>query len=141
MKASPEERLDSWLSCRSAETQHLEFKQAVVLGNPKQKVEVLKDLTGMGNGGGGTVVYGVAEEKTPTGESVASHVVELTDPEVLTALKGIVDSGVRPTLRVQWSRADRPDKAAARRPPTESRAAGGSPPTIRPGRNGSVPPA
>jgi hypothetical protein len=104
----PDERLQNWLTRRIAEGQHIEFKGDLALGNKKGKIEALKDLTGMGNGGGGVVVFGVAEAKTPDGESVADHITELTDPILPVQLKDIIDSGVRPTLRVNFARAEQP---------------------------------
>jgi len=107
--AAPEERLQNWLTGRIGESQHLEFKGDLALGNKKDKVEALKDLTGMGNGGGGVVAFGVAEVKTPDGESVADHIAALTDPMLPVRLKDIASSGVRPTLRVTFSRVDLSD--------------------------------
>ncbi len=93
-----QQRLDSWLSSELPEGQHFEIKREVQLASPSEKRELLKDLTGMGNGGGGTVVFGLAE-KTVSGSSVPDYVTALSDRGLLGRIENLVSSTVRPTLR------------------------------------------
>jgi hypothetical protein len=44
------------------ESQDLEFKGALALGSEKENQELRKDVLAMANGGGGTIIFGVAED-------------------------------------------------------------------------------
>jgi hypothetical protein len=78
------------------ESQSLEFKQTQELQTRKQRAELLKDLTGMGNGGGGTVLYGVIEDDE--GKNIAVGLNPLDDPGIQGRIENIVRAGVRPPL-------------------------------------------
>ena len=93
-------RLETWIAVGEYEGQHFEVKSDLDLGTRSQTTEAMKDLTSMGNGGGGTVVFGVAERKT-NGLSRADHLTPLTDRSMLTRLADIVADSVRPSLA--WS--------------------------------------
>jgi hypothetical protein len=95
---APDERLRVWLETSAVEDQHFDIKQTLDLTSESQRKELLKDLTGMGNGGGGTVAFGVAERVVGS-ESVADHVVPLTDRALLGRLRDTIANAVRPTLR------------------------------------------
>jgi hypothetical protein len=95
---SPAERLRIWLDTAAVEDQHFDVKQALELATELQRRELLKDLTGMGNGGGGTVAFGIAERVVGS-EAVADHVVELTDRSLIGRLRDTIANAVRPTLR------------------------------------------
>lgn len=91
------QRVDTWISAGEYEGQHFEVKGELDLGTRKATVEVLKDLTSMGNGGGGTVVFGIAERKE-NGRSRADHVTPITDRTLVTRLADVVADCVRPSL-------------------------------------------
>jgi hypothetical protein len=79
------------------EGQRLDFKQTVDISSTPDKRELLKDLTAMGNGGGGTLAFGIAERKD--GElSFADTVTPLTDRSLVRRAANLVLSTVRPTL-------------------------------------------
>jgi hypothetical protein len=78
------------------ESPSLEYKSELPLGSRRERVEVLKDLTGMGNGGGGTVIFGISED--PELDGVPGALAPLTDMGLIGALEDIARSGVRPTL-------------------------------------------
>jgi len=78
------------------ESPSVEYKSALNIKTLKQRLEVLKDLTGMGNSGGGTVIFGVAED--PQREGVPLVTETLVDRRVVGVLEDIVRSGVRPPL-------------------------------------------
>ncbi|MBI4883961.1 MAG: ATP-binding protein [Actinobacteria bacterium] len=98
MSGAQADQLQRWLDDRAPEGQRLDFKQALHLVSKSDKRETLKDLTAMGNGGGGMLVFGVAEAKAD-GETVADYVVELTDPALPGRLRDLIATSVRPTLR------------------------------------------
>lgn len=95
--ANAASRLDSWLDGTVPEGQRLDFKETVHLDSKPQKLELLKDLTAMGNGGGGTVVVGVAERKVDD-LSVADVVVPLDDRSLTSRMADLILDSVRPTL-------------------------------------------
>ncbi|MEZ0239003.1 MAG: helix-turn-helix domain-containing protein [Methylophilaceae bacterium] len=61
----------------------LEFKRGESLGSTnRQKGELVKDVSGFANGGGGTIIYGIAEKKTTSGATVAACLAPVTDPMI-----------------------------------------------------------
>ncbi len=84
----------------------LEYKQALVLDPDEKRLETLKDLSGLGNGGGATVIYGVARD--PNNAELPSGIVPLTDPVLPGRLEDIVRSGIHPPLLASYSRLAHP---------------------------------
>lgn len=84
------------------ESTPLEYKRALELVNQGQRLEALKDLTGMANGGGGTVLYGVAE--TSGEHPVPEELCPLEDLRIVGILEDVVRSAVRPPLLVDYGR-------------------------------------
>ncbi|MHB8290526.1 MAG: AlbA family DNA-binding domain-containing protein [Acidimicrobiales bacterium] len=77
------------------ESSSLEYKSQLTLATKDQKLELLKDLTGMANGGGGTVVYGVTEHpKTSSAQSLTP----LPAPSITGVIEDIVRAGIHPPL-------------------------------------------
>lgn len=89
------------LDARIPESGSLEYKRDLELGGRSQRIEALKDLTGMANGGGGTILYGVAE--APDGEPVPEALHPLTDMRVVGVLEDVVRSSVRPPLMWEYT--------------------------------------
>jgi len=90
------EQLERLVAHGVPESASLEYKEALPLRTTKEKLEALKDLSGMANGGGGTVIFGIEE-----GEGdwpVASAVRGLTDWSLPGRLEDIVRSGIQPPL-------------------------------------------
>lgn len=84
----------------AVETPTLEFKQSLPFTSRSQRVEALKDLTGMGNGGGGTVIFGVRESE---GEiPVAEAITPLVDRSVVSRLENAARSSVRPPILMDY---------------------------------------
>src|SRR2546428_11579317 len=50
------------------ETLHLDYKRELTLGDKESKKEFLRDLTAFANAEGGTINYGVAEERDAAGK-------------------------------------------------------------------------
>ncbi len=97
MPRSANQRLETWLSGTIPEGQRLDFKQELHVTTASERQELLKDLTAMGNGGGGTIAFGIAERKAGE-ESFADHVTPLTDRADLGRMTDLILSTVRPTL-------------------------------------------
>lgn len=81
---------------RAVESPSLEFKRELSLATPSERTEALKDLTAMGNGGGGTLVYGVDEAEGDW--PAASALVPMTDRSLVARIEDVVRDGVRPPL-------------------------------------------
>jgi hypothetical protein len=81
---------------RIPEGQALEYKRLVELKGPKQRRELLKDVSGMGNGGGGTLVFGVDED--PNEPSYPLAVVPLGDLTLVPQIEDILHSGLNPPM-------------------------------------------
>lgn len=105
--SSPADRLRTWLDTPAVEDQHFDIKQTLDLSTEAQRKEVLKDLTGMGNGGGGTVAFGIAERVLGS-EAVADRIVELTDPSLVSRLRDMIANTVRPALRWRAETVEQP---------------------------------
>jgi hypothetical protein len=91
---------------RIPESGSLEYKERLELETDAQKRELLKDLTGMGNGGGGTIIYGVMETDDRSGHP--AQLAPLTDPALPGRLEDVVRNAVRPPLimDLQWVEVD-----------------------------------
>jgi hypothetical protein len=91
---------------RIPESGSLEYKERLELETDAQKRELLKDLTGMGNGGGGTIIYGVMETGDRSGHP--AQLAPLTDPALPGRLEDVVRNAVRPPLimDLQWVEVD-----------------------------------
>ena len=74
-----------------AESPSLEFKRELPLQSPGARVESLKDLTAMANGGGGTVLYGIDEGDGDW--PAASALTALTDRRVVARLEDLCAMG------------------------------------------------
>jgi hypothetical protein len=99
------EELEELLRSRLPESAALEYKEHLILDTKEQKRELLKDLTAMGNGGGGTVLFGIEEDAHSAG--VPQRVKPLTDLALPARVEDVVRSGVRPPLlfrleRIPW---------------------------------------
>jgi len=83
---------------RIPENSALEYKSALSLDTQGEKKELLKDLTSMGNGGGGTLIFGMDEEP---GSNIAKALTPLANPGLVGVAEDVVTSAVRPPLL--WS--------------------------------------
>jgi Putative DNA-binding domain len=83
---------------RVRESRVLDFKQALALDEPKQRADVLSDLSGMANGGGGTVIYGIAESKDPSGAGIADRITPLVERSLVGRVLDILRDTIQPPL-------------------------------------------
>jgi hypothetical protein len=95
MRYPDRESIQGLLRNQIPESVSLEYKSEVLLDSRDQKRELLKDLSGMGNGGGGTLIFGIGEE---SGSSVAQTINPLQDRAQLGRIEDIVRSGIHPPL-------------------------------------------
>jgi hypothetical protein len=86
------------------ESAGLEYKVELRLDTRNQRAETLKDLTGMANGGGGTIIYGLAEG--PGDWPVPTNLTPLSDRKLIGRLENIVRAGVQPPLIVELEPVD-----------------------------------
>lgn len=107
MRFQSEADLQQLIDHRIPESASLEYKGDLPLGKPRERLEVLKDLTGMANGGGGTIIYGMAEERIDDWP-IADHLNPITDFGLVGKLENIWRDGVRPPLLVDYSTIDLP---------------------------------
>jgi hypothetical protein len=99
------EQLQRLIDARIPEAPSLEYKRDLNVGSRTERVELLKDLTGMANGGGGTILFGVEEDRT--GEvPVASELVGLDDRAVVGRVEDVARDGVRPPLLAEYKEID-----------------------------------
>jgi Putative DNA-binding domain len=89
---------------RVVESPSLELKRELDLGSRNSRIEALKDLTGIGNGGGGSIVYGMVENDDGT----AARVAPMSDRKLMGILEDIVRSGIRPPLLADFRALDDP---------------------------------
>lgn len=86
--------VEQLVELKVSESTVLEYKREVDLSGTSARRELLKDLTGMANGGGGSIIYGVEED----GHGSASRVVALATQSVVGQMRHIVQAGVQPPL-------------------------------------------
>lgn len=80
---------------RIPESVSLEYKSQVHLETRDERRELLKDLSGMGNGGGGTIVFGMDEESET---SIARSLTHIGDASVMGRIENIVRDAIHPPL-------------------------------------------
>jgi hypothetical protein len=97
------ETLEALVTDHLPESQVLEYKGDQVLDSREQKSELLKDLTGMGNGGGGTILIGVAEDDD---HLTAKELAPLSDPALKGRIENVARAGVQPPLLYELRRID-----------------------------------
>lgn len=85
------------------ESRVLEFKRELAIDKKAERAETLKDLTAMGNGGGGVVVFGVDEQRHPDGRVTSNRLCPLTDRSLQDRLHDIVRDAVFPPLLVEYT--------------------------------------
>jgi hypothetical protein len=84
-----------------AESVSLEFKDGAKLNSLSNdaRKDLVVDVTAMANSGGGTIIYGIAEQKQRDGRSVASSISPVTDERITQdRLREIIYSNTDPAL-------------------------------------------
>jgi hypothetical protein len=89
------EAIQRLIDLRIAENTTLEYKSQQLLSTTHDRRELLKDLTGMGNGGGGTLIFGMDEEEVT---NIAKCLTPLPDLSIVSQMEDIVISTVRPPM-------------------------------------------
>jgi hypothetical protein len=90
--------VESLIQNEIPESVSLEFKSELSLEGRDARRELLKDLTGMANGGGGSIIFGMEEESGTNAAKATSPLPALT---IIGQMQDIVRAGVRPPL--VWS--------------------------------------
>lgn len=102
MRFTSKSQIDDLVTHRVVESASLEFKGELHLDKQSERSEALKDLSGMGNGGGGTILYGVVEDNGKDWPA-ARAVAPLTDFSLQARLENIVRDGMHPPLLVDYT--------------------------------------
>ena len=90
----------------ATESRTLEFKRELNLATAAQRVECMKDLTAMGNSGGGLVVFGVAESARADGVGVAADIVPIENRGLVPRLHDALRDSVFPPLLIELHEVD-----------------------------------
>jgi schlafen family protein/4-fold beta-flower domain-containing protein len=87
------------LAHKIPESPSLEYKSTLSLSNSGERRETLKDLTGIGNGGGGSILFGIEEDGEHDG--VPTALTPLHDAMLIGILEDICRTSVRPPLLME----------------------------------------
>ena len=82
---------------RVREVSALEFKSDAPLDSDEAKKKLLRDITSMGNSGGGTLIFGLTSDDS-SGVGVAKQFSPIANPAILSIMENIVRDVVRPPL-------------------------------------------
>jgi len=82
---------------RTREVPALEFKSDAPLDGDAARKKLLRDLTSMGNSGGGTIIFGL-EADNLSGVGIAKRITPLHNPAFVSTIENIVRDVVRPPL-------------------------------------------
>jgi len=99
------EALQSLVSAGVPESASIEYKRELHIVTRAERLEVLKDLSGMGNGGGGSVIYGI-EEDSGSDWPVPVAITPLTERGAIGRLEDITRVGIQPPLLCQLTTVD-----------------------------------
>jgi hypothetical protein len=86
---------------RRRETQTLDFKGELHLDTDGQKREAERDALGMATGGGGVIVYGIAEVELADGAKAAGRLDAFRDGTLRDRLERVLDARGQPRLPFQ----------------------------------------
>jgi|GEM_PF-3483959 len=76
------------------EGQRIEYKSTLLLDTKSQKVEVAKDISGLANGQGGWIFFGISEDESP--EPLPTELSPIPAEGLQTRLENILDSALEP---------------------------------------------
>ena len=83
-------RIAGYVADEVEESRTLDFKRDLDLDPKSKRIECLKDLTAMANGGGGVVIFGVDEKRGGDARSCAGQVAPLHDRRLVNRLENAV---------------------------------------------------
>jgi hypothetical protein len=95
------DELDALRAAGEAEGQLLEFKAGDSLGRQSaQRLELVKDVTGMANAAGGRIIYGLGQVAGPNGAIVAGDLATVADAAITPDwITQVLSSNSAPPLR------------------------------------------
>lgn len=91
--------LSRLVEIESTESSVLEFKRELALDSRAQRAEAMKDLSGMANGGGGTILFGIEENA----EGIASAITPLNVEALRGLLEDLTRDAIRPPLLAEMA--------------------------------------
>lgn len=94
-----EDDLLSWIAEGIEESSSLDYKAAAAL-NPRDRAEIAKDVSAMGNSAGGIIIYGVAEHPRDSPFAHRPSHIDPVDGAKITKewLEHVTSNGIRPRL-------------------------------------------
>ncbi len=84
---------------RIPENQRLDYKRELNLEPPKERRELLKDITALANSNGGMIIYGIQEEKHPDLGSIASELTPICEADLIDKVTRILRTNIAPGLQ------------------------------------------
>jgi hypothetical protein len=99
-----EDDLEELCQLRRREDSRLEFKRELNLESDGQKAEAERDALGMANGGGGYIIYGIAEAELDDGSTAADELTPIEDGALYDRLNNVLDSRGEPSLPFELHR-------------------------------------
>ena len=82
---------------KACEVAALEFKSDAPLDNREAKKKFARDVTSLGNIGGGTIIFGLKADDS-TGVGIAQEITPIVNPSILSTMVDIINAAVRPPL-------------------------------------------
>jgi predicted HTH transcriptional regulator len=86
------------------ESQRLDYKEKLSLDRDRDRIELVRDVSGFANAQGGLIIYGVAEDDSP--EPRPSELKPLAREGQQTRVEDILDSTVEPRLDYECATLD-----------------------------------
>jgi hypothetical protein len=83
---------------RVPEHQRLDYKEELKLEPPRERRELLKDITSLANSNGGVLIYGIREDKHSDLGHIAGSLQPIQDASLLDKANRIIRSSVSPTV-------------------------------------------
>lgn len=71
------------------ERQHLEYKAVVILDNDSRRLEFLKDVVSIANGGGGYLIVGINDNGTGNADGYSDWVTEQTEGPLIQQMRDL----------------------------------------------------
>ena len=97
-----ENEIKKLLKEKVPESSHLEYKRELSFSNDKEKKEFLADVCSFASAEGGTVLYGIEDEKDDNGKNsgIPKQIIglKINTDEVIRSLDESIRKGIEPTL-------------------------------------------
>lgn len=93
-----EEDLQRLCDERVPENQRLDYKRELKLEPPRERRELLKDITSLANSHGGVIIYGIEESKHADLGAIATSLFPLTDALLVDIANRVIRAHISPAV-------------------------------------------